>query len=162
MNISADKRITLTVVLVALLLVTVMSCSSGNARIRPTWIVTETSGDNVAISNQEVEKAGMAHFRINSGGQEYVYMAYKFGNETVVRSSICPPCRSRSFSIQGDTLICDSCQTTFNARTGDGIAGPCVDYPKAQVAFTRNSDRLVMKASDLLSAYQNTLKPGLP
>jgi hypothetical protein len=30
-----------------------------------------------------------------------------------------------------DVLVCDRCGTRFKAKSGDGIDGACVDYPKA-------------------------------
>ncbi|MEW6141743.1 MAG: Fe-S-containing protein [Chloroflexota bacterium] len=152
----------LVIVVLAVLLGLAACGSRSDVRIRPNWINADIGQDTVSVSAAEVEKAGMAHFRLASGGTELVFMAYKLGNDFQVRSSICPPCRSRSFSLQGDILVCDSCQTTFSAKTGDGVAGPCIDYPKAAVPFIVNAGKLVMKGSDLMTAYQNTLKPGRP
>lgn len=162
MNTVIGRRLTLALVVATVLVsLGLTACGGrGDARIRPTWINADIGPDTVSVSAAEVDKAGMAHFRLNAGGTELVYMAYKLGSDVMVRSSICPPCRSRSFSLQGDILICDSCRTTFRAKTGDGVAGPCVDYPKAAVPFTATGGKLVMKVSDLMTAYQDTLKPG--
>jgi nitrite reductase/ring-hydroxylating ferredoxin subunit len=165
MNIAISRKLALALVVITVLAFSfwLAACGGrGDVRIRPTWINADIGPDTVSVSAAEVEKAGMSHFRMTSGGTELVYMAYKLGSDVLVRSSICPPCRSRSFSLQGDILVCDSCQTTFSARTGDGVAGPCVDYPKAAVPFTMTGGKLVMKGSDLTAAYQNTVKPGWP
>jgi hypothetical protein len=37
-----------------------------------------------------------------------------------------------------------------------------VNYPKASVTYTVADGNLAMKISDLNTAYQNTLKAGLP
>ncbi len=89
-------------------------------------------------------------------------MAYVLNDEIYVRASSCPPCRGKTYSLDGNTLVCDTCGTTFNAKTGIGIAGACVNYPKASVQYTVAEGNLTMKISDLTVAYQNTLKPGLP
>lgn len=90
------------------------------------------------------------------------FMAYVLDNVVYVRASVCPPCRGKTYSLDGSKLVCDVCATTFNASTGIGIAGACVNYPKASVSYTVSDGNIVMKVSDLALAYQNTLKAGLP
>jgi hypothetical protein len=83
-------------------------------------------------------------------------------NDVYVRASVCPPCRGKTYTLNGDILVCDTCGTTFNAKNGMGIAGACVNYPKAAVQYTVADGNLVMNMGDLTTAYQNTLKAGLP
>ena len=104
----------------------------------------------------------MTHFTMNASGGEMDFMAYELGGKTYVRASICPPCYSRSFSLKGDTLVCDTCGTSFDAKTGSGIKGACVNYPKASVSYTVDDDSIVMKVDGLVTTYNNTLAPGLP
>ncbi|MFH1651537.1 MAG: Fe-S-containing protein, partial [Chloroflexota bacterium] len=96
------------------------------------------------------------------GGGRLSFMAYEQDGSLIVRANVCPPCRSVGFSLAGDTLVCDSCGTTFKAKTGDGISGACVAYPKAAAAYDINNGQAVLKSADLLTAYQNTTAPGLP
>jgi nitrite reductase/ring-hydroxylating ferredoxin subunit len=86
------------------------------------------------------------------------FMAYVLGDTIYVRASICPPCRGKTYSLDGSTLVCDTCATTFDAKTGKGIAGACVNYPKAPVAYLISDGNIVMKTSDMIAAYQDTLK----
>jgi uncharacterized Zn ribbon protein len=90
------------------------------------------------------------------------FMAYVLNDKIQVRASTCPPCRGKTYTLDGNTLVCDVCATTFKADMGIGIAGACVNYPKASVAYETVDGNLVMKISDLTVAYQNTLKAGLP
>jgi len=89
-------------------------------------------------------------------------MAYELGGKLYVRANACPPCWSVGFSLQRDILVCDTCRTTFKAKTGDGIEGACVDFPKASVPYEITDGNIVMGGDDLLAAYQNTLNPGWP
>ena len=89
-------------------------------------------------------------------------MAYGLDGEIYVRSNVCPPCWSVGFSLQRDILVCDTCLTTFKAKTGDGIEGACVDYPKAAVLYEVSDGKVVMRGNDLLAAYQNTNELGWP
>ena len=90
------------------------------------------------------------------------FMAYVLDGEIYVRANVCPPCQSVGFSLGKDVLICDRCATTFEARTGEGIEGACVDFPKASVPYEIIDGNIVMKGTDLIAAYQDTTEPGLP
>jgi hypothetical protein len=93
------------------------------------------------------------------------FMAYTQGSNVMVRASICVPCRGQTYTVSGNKLICDTCGTVFSAETGKGISGvtACKGYPKASVPFTTSADgSLVMSKADLLTAFENTLAPGLP
>jgi nitrite reductase/ring-hydroxylating ferredoxin subunit len=159
----------LPIVIVLFLAVSITACSgnSGNTQsnslIEPTWIQAELTDNSASISLSEVETNGMSHFTVNTSSGEMDFMAYELNGETYVRASICPPCYSRSFALKGDTLVCDTCGTVFDARTGSGIKGACLNYPKASVPYeiTGNSI-IIMGVDDLLTAYNNTLEPGLP
>jgi len=43
--------------------------------------------------------------------------------------SMCEPCRSTRFHIEGKTLVCNACATKWNLETLKGISGGCLDYP---------------------------------
>ena len=148
----------------------VVGCSSGGSGdtngtggiISPTWITAQQEGDTVSIPVSELNSGKMLHFSITYQGDSMTFMAYKLGGETFVRANVCPPCRSTSFSLDGDTLVCDSCGTRFKATTGEGISGACVNYPKAEVANKISSASVTMEMDELVIAYENTLNPGWP
>ncbi len=87
-------------------------------------------------------------------------MAYVLDGEISVRANVCPPCRSIGFSLEEAVLICDRCATTFAAKTGKGIEGACVDFPKASVPYEVNGGNITMEDSDLIAAYQDTIESG--
>ena len=125
-------------------------------------ITPTVSPDTVSIPKDIVQKNWNSHFLVNIPGGTMGFMAYVLNDEIYVRASSCPPCRGKTYSLDGNTLVCDTCGTTFNAKTGVGIAGACVNYPKASVQYTVADGNIILKLSDLTVAYQNTLKPGLP
>jgi len=133
-----------------------------NVPIEATWITTQVVGDTVSIPVREVENNKIVHFRLGTPSGAIAFMAYKVAGKLYVRSNVCPPCRSVGFSLQRDILVCDSCQTTFNAKTGDGIEGACVDFPKASAPYEIKDGNMVMRGSDIVTAYQNTQQPGWP
>ena len=157
-----SKKLVVAAVLLLLIIgVSVLAaCSSGGGgeRIRASWIKPVIAGTTASISATEVKKDRIAHFKVNTPAGDISFMAYELDGRIYTRADICPPCRSESFSLKGNTLVCDSCGTVFDARNGAGISGACVKYPKAEVPYSVNGDRMVMKAEDLVNAYRETLK----
>ncbi len=125
-------------------------------RIKATWIDPVIKGDKVYISVSDIEKNWNVGFKVGKMN----FMSYVYKGEIYVRANVCPPCRSIGFSLVDDKLVCDTCATVFKAKTGAGVQGACVDFPKASVIYTTDGDNLVMTESDLSAAYQDTMTPG--
>jgi nitrite reductase/ring-hydroxylating ferredoxin subunit len=159
------KRITLILALV-ILVSSIVACSDNGTqnsqRIVATWINPQVLGDIISIPISEVENDKIMHFEFTTQDKDMTFMAYDLSGEIYVRANICPPCHSIGFSLQESTLVCDTCGTVFDARTGAGINGACVAYPKAAVAYEIRDGSIVMKGSDLLAAYQDTVNPAQP
>jgi nitrite reductase/ring-hydroxylating ferredoxin subunit len=124
-------------------------------------VVAVLEGDIVTIPLSAVEDAVNAEFSLTLENRLLDFMAYELDGEVFVRASACPPCSSRSFALDRETLVCDTCATRFDAWTGEGIDGACVDYPKARVVCAISGDGLVrMSVADLVGAYDATLVAG--
>jgi uncharacterized membrane protein len=130
--------------------------------IKAKLIEAQVNGDSVSIPVSDVESDWNTQFAISTQSGKMNFMAYLLNNKIYVRADVCPPCRSIGYSLDGNTLVCNTCATTFKAATGDGIAGACVDYPKALVPYQISNGNIVMKQADLVVAYENTLNPGWP
>lgn len=128
--------------------------------IKATWIDALSEGDTVSITLAEVEENINNNFKLEVAGETLNFMAYTLNGELIVRANVCPPCKSIGFSLDNDILVCDRCRTTFDAVTGDGIQGACVDFPKASVAYEITDASIVMSLDDLVTAYEETVKPG--
>jgi len=129
--------------------------------IKATWIQPEISGDIASIPVSEVDMNKIVHFKVTVAmGKDIALMAYNIDGILNVRSNVCPPCRSIGFSLANDVLVCDTCQTTFKAESGEGISGACVAYPKAAVAYEIQNGKVLMDVDDITLAYETTLKPG--
>jgi len=128
--------------------------------IKATWIDAILEGDIVSVELAEVEENWNNNFKIEAKGETLNFMAYIVDEELFVRANVCPPCKSIGFSLDDDILVCDRCATTFEAVTGDGIEGACVDFPKASVEYEISGGNMVMKLNDLVAAYEDTIKPG--
>jgi len=165
-NILAKKRwygIIGTVLLLSLVLgLTACGGSSTASPIKAQWVQGFPQGDSVTLPLADIQTYGNVHFKVTNAGTTAAFMAYQTADGIIVRANVCPPCRSQGFSLAGDELVCDTCATTFEADSGDGIQGACVDYPKAPVAHIIEGGNIVMTKADLFTAYENTNIPGRP
>ena len=135
--------------------------TESNEPIKATWIEPQVLGDTVSIPISEVENNRNVHFNVKTLDEDMNFMAYVLDGEISVRANVCPPCQSIGFSLEEAVLVCDRCATTFKAKTGEGIEGACVDFPKASVLYEVSDGNAVMKGTDLIAAYQDTIEPGL-
>ena len=126
--------------------------------IKAREITPVISGDSVSVPVSVIQSNWNTHFLVDTQNGTMGFMAYVLDDTIYVRASICPPCRGKTYALDGATLVCDTCATTFDARTGKGIAGACVNYPKASVAYQVSGGNVVMKITDMTAAYQDTLK----
>lgn len=134
-----------------------------NTRIKATWItpVTVIKENTVILPTSSLEEDTLVHFFVSTSLGKMPFMAYIFEGKTYVRADICVPCKSYDFSLQQDVLICDSCGSRFNAETGEGVSGACVNYAKAEVSYEKKDGNVLLKWDALKTAYQSTLSPGL-
>lgn len=128
--------------------------------IAGTWIEPEIDGDTVVLPVAVVESAVNAKFSVPLPDRTLDFMAYVLDGAVHVRASVCPPCRSRGFALDGVVLVCDACATTFDVATGVGIAGACVDYPKAEARCSVTNGLISVTLEDLVRAYDETLVAG--
>jgi nitrite reductase/ring-hydroxylating ferredoxin subunit len=134
--------------------------AGSNTAAKQTAIKAQLDGDLVSIPVSEVDRYTNTRFLVNTATDQLSFMAYKYDNQLYVRADICPPCGSESFTLTNGTLVCDRCGTVFNAKNGSGMKGACVKYAKALVAYEIKDGNIVMKGTDLISAFRNTLNPG--
>ncbi len=166
-RVKRNRLVIMLVVLVATMVVGTACPSPGdggrnNVSIGATWIEPHVVGGSVSIPVSEVENHRNVHFRVDTESGDMHFMAYMLDAQIHVRANVCPPCRGIGYSLDGDVLVCDMCATTFDARTGNGIKGACVNYPKAAVPYDIVAGSIVMNRADLSVAYQDTLEPGWP
>ncbi|NPE27715.1 DUF2318 domain-containing protein [Methanococcoides sp. SA1] len=128
--------------------------------IAATWVNPEVSGNIVTIPVQMIEDNVNTHFKVNTETGDIAVMVYKLGDDIIVRSNVCPPCGSIGFILDNEVLVCDSCRTTFDANTGEGIQGACVAYPKENIPYTLLNGNLVMDLDDIVAAHLETVQKG--
>jgi nitrite reductase/ring-hydroxylating ferredoxin subunit len=127
-------------------------------------VEADAANQTVCIPVSELEDNWNTHFKLETTEGDLNFMAYIFDGEIYVRANVCPPCKSIGFALDEakQLLICDRCATIFDAGTGGGIEGACVDFPKAAVPYEVTDGKVITKGDDLITAYQDTQKPGWP
>ena len=128
--------------------------------VKQVTIDVEVTGDTVVIPLDKVTSNLNTRFKLATDEGEMTFMAYVWDGQLNVRADICPPCRSKSFTLAKGTLVCDACGTVFNAVNGQGIKGACVAYPKESAAFQVSGNNILVGKANLVTAYKNTLKAG--
>jgi nitrite reductase/ring-hydroxylating ferredoxin subunit len=161
------SKLAVYILLVALAVAFAAGCVDDGAQattqvnpISATWIEPKVTGDKVVIPVQIIEENMNTHFKVETTAGEIAVMAYTFGDEIVIRSNVCPPCGSIGFSLQNELLVCDACRTTFDAGTGQGIQGACVDYPKENIPYAESDGNIMIGVNDIVIAHMNTVQRG--
>jgi nitrite reductase/ring-hydroxylating ferredoxin subunit len=135
-----------------------------NKAYKPVWIEATVNGDTVSVPLAAVEQDIMIHFKLQTASGQQQFMVYGYDGKVYVRGNDCVPCKSINFALKGNLLICMSCGTTFDTVTGKGVgsvgSSGCRAYPKEPSAFQFQDGQIIMKTSDLNTAYQNTLTEG--
>jgi nitrite reductase/ring-hydroxylating ferredoxin subunit len=128
--------------------------------IKGTWITAQVNADQVSVPVKSLDDYTNVHFKVKTDTGELPVMAYRFDNKVYVRSNECVPCSSTGFSLKDGTLVCDSCGTVFDAVTGKGIEGGCVNYPKESIPYTISDGKIIMKVDDIMAAHRKTIEPN--
>ena len=68
-------------------------------------------------------------------------------------SSMCEPCRGRTFSLGGETLICDTCRTTYTIEDQQFISGAkvCGEYPPVNMNPKIENNRVIIELEEVLT-----------
>lgn len=67
-------------------------------------------------------------------------------------SSMCEPCRGRTFSLAGKTLLCDVCRTTYTIESHEFISGStaCGSYPPVYLEPVVENEMIKIPLAEVL------------
>ncbi len=123
--------------------------------ISMTSISPTIDGDKVKLSLEEIDKNNIVFFEIaNDSNEQVPLMAYITpSGRLFVGSSLCEPCRGRTFSLAGETLVCDTCRTTYDVETHEYISGSpvCGQYPPVNMNPVVVDGEVEIQLQDILS-----------
>lgn len=85
-------------------------------------------------------------------GTETPLLAYiSPAGRLVTALAICEPCRSLSFHIEGNKLVCDTCGTRWLLNDLAGISGGCTLYPPEELPYQVEAGTVMIDESVILS-----------
>ena len=91
------------------------------------------SAEYVSIPLEVLETNDIVYFEVaNNAGFMVPLMAYITPTGRIFTgSSMCEPCQGRYFSLAGETLVCDTCRTTYTIESHQFLSGSrdCGSYP---------------------------------
>lgn len=95
------------------------------------FTIAFSKNNKIILPLDLVKERKFVRFEYVSGNSPAVpILAYLTEDGKVVTAiSMCEPCNSTEFHIQGSNLICNSCGTTWNLNDLDAISGSCGKYP---------------------------------
>ncbi len=104
--------------------------SYGDSRTDMVQIASRVEDGKITISLQDVLDARMVGFDYEGGTAPISLVAFVSPEGRLVTSiAFCEPCNSKRYHAQNNTLICNSCGTTWKMENLEGISGSCQKYP---------------------------------
>ncbi len=90
----------------------------------------ETRDGKIIFKLDDLKKNRFIRFNYKSGSSSLPMLAYISEEGKVITAvSVCEPCNSTSFHIKGEELVCNSCGTTWEVNSLNGVSGSCQKYP---------------------------------
>lgn len=133
--------------------------SGGNQTMTPIDITV--SGDTATFPLAEVQAKKLVSVKyprktpfsgewqqLTGGSLPLIAYIAPSGN-LVVASSFCEPCRSNSFHIEGEDLVCDACGTRWDLSTLEGKSGGCTAYPPDPLNVQNVNGIITLNTADL-------------
>lgn len=109
----------------------------------------------IIVDFDEVDQNNIVYFEVeNNENQMVPLMAYITPTGRVFAgSSMCEPCRGRKFSLAGETLVCDTCRTTYNIENHTFISGApaCGSYPPVNMNPQIEGDKIIIDLEEVLN-----------
>lgn len=107
-----------------------------------------------SIPLELLESEDIVSFEVeNNDGFMVPLMAYITPSGRIFTgSSMCEPCRGRTFSLAGETLVCDTCRTTYTIESHEFISGStdCGSYPPVYMKPSVENGMVSIAIDDIL------------
>lgn len=109
----------------------------------------------IKLSLNEIDENNIVYFEVENNENQLVpLMAYVTPTGRLfVGSSMCEPCRGRTFSLAGEALVCDTCRTTYAVETHEFISGSqaCGSYPPVNMNPVVENGTITIRLEDVLN-----------
>ncbi|MEW5842756.1 MAG: Fe-S-containing protein [Bacteroidota bacterium] len=100
------------------------------SRYEETYTIAFARNNKIILPLDLVKEKKMVKFDYLANNGKVPLLAYlSEGGKVITAISMCEPCNSTDFHIQGSNLICNSCGTTWALNNLEAISGSCSKYP---------------------------------
>ncbi len=113
--------------------------------IKMTDISAKLNGGKISIPLEVVKEKKLVRFEYEGSEVKIPLLAYITPSGRVITAvSMCEPCRSTRFHINGDKLVCNACYTEWDIETLKGIQGGCLNYPPDAIPSMMDGDKILI------------------
>ncbi|SES98892.1 Predicted membrane protein [Natronincola peptidivorans] len=109
----------------------------------------------IKIALEEIDQNNIVSFEVENNENQLVpLMAYITpSGRLFAGSSMCEPCRGRTFSLAGETLVCDACRTTYDIEDHEFLSGSkaCGSYPPVYMNPQIEDGMVMIDLEDVLT-----------
>ncbi len=105
---------------------------------------------NLELPLDEVKKDKLVAFEYQGKEGKIPLLAYITPSGKLVTAvSVCEPCNSTRFHIEGNHMVCNACFTRWELETLKGVSGGCLKYPPDALPCTVQGGKISIKEVDL-------------
>ncbi len=110
-----------------------------------TDVQASVESGKISIPLNTVMEKRMVRFEYDNKGAKIPLLSYITQSGKVVTAvSMCEPCRSTRFHIEGKTLVCNACATQWDLESLKGISGGCLKYPPDLIPTSIEKGRILI------------------
>ncbi len=116
--------------------------------LQMTAISAMVENGKIGIPLDAVREKGLVRFSYRGAKGETPLLAYVTPSGKVTTAvSLCEPCSSTRFFIQGNKIICSTCYTQWDLENLKGITGGCTRYPPDKIQNTISNGSILIDES---------------
>jgi len=124
----------------------------GNTSVAMTPVEAVTRNGVLEIPLEVVKEKKLVSFSYVNKENQLPLMAYITSKGILITAvSMCEPCRSTKFHIEGTNMVCNTCGTRWELESLKGISGGCLQYPPDVIAHKIDGAKVKIKERDILN-----------
>ena len=124
----------------------------GNTTVAMTPVDAVTGNGVLEIPLEVVKEKKLVSFSYVNKENQLPLMAYITSKGILITAvSMCEPCRSTKFHIEGTNMVCNTCGTRWDLESLNGISGGCLTYPPDAIGHVIQDGKVKIKETDILN-----------